>query len=82
MKRVDFESRCDFEALISRASEILHADEAVTLTFLFRGSEISNRDFGIKMIKQAIAALARAGRQDGEFKQIGRRLFAKVVPLA
>lgn len=70
----------DLSLRIKRAREFLENNHQVKITVAFRGREITHLDIGLEKLKKVIAALQKEGKQEGEFKKLGKFLSAILVP--
>lgn len=70
----------DLSLRVKRAQEFLKDNHQVKITVAFRGREITHLDVGMEKLKKVITALQKEGKQEGDFKKLGKFLSVILVP--
>lgn len=70
----------DFQARINKAISFLKKGHKVRLTLLFKGREITKKDFADQQFKKFFAQTGELATLEIEPKMIGRKLMAQLTP--
>lgn len=76
-----FMSSGDLEARIKKILGFLEKGDKVRLGLLFKGREITKKEFGFDIFAKVIAATADEASVELEPKLIGKKLMAQLMPL-
>lgn len=71
----------DFKVKVDRAEQFLRDGNRLKITVKFQGREFSKKEFGFKIIKNFIEALASVAEPQGEPRFVGRVLVTFLTPL-
>lgn len=76
-----FTAQGDLETRIKRVKEFLNAGDRVKLTVIFRGREITRKEFGFEITNKIIKAVSDVGKVERPSKMEGRQLITFLSPL-
>jgi len=71
----------DFQARLKRITRFLKKGDKVRLNMLFRGREITKKEFGYELFSKVIEATNDLAEVEMEPKIMGRKLIAQLIPL-
>lgn len=75
-----FIAKKDFETRIERLKEFLQAGHKVKLTVKFTGRQITRKEFGQKLLQDAVSQLSEFGTQETQPKLQGKLLWTTMAP--
>ena len=84
MKEIKFRvntEQHDYMTKMRRGEEFLYKGNKLKVTLMFRGREMEHKEFGIEVLKRAIADLAHVGTADCQPRVAGRIAGLTISPL-
>lgn len=70
-----FIAQNDINTRIKKIREFLKEGNKVKVRILFKGRELTKKDFGYRLIDQLLSELGEEAKKEGESKFMGRELF-------
>lgn len=71
----------DFESRLKRVKEFLEKGHKVRLALMFRGREITKKEFGYEVFQNVISRTATGATVEMAPKMLGRKLMAQLSPV-